>query len=69
MRRNKQMGSLREGIVVDAALTCVISAESETRCADDEKREAVGRRRVKGAMLTVDKVSNPRVSCLNSHLP
>lgn len=31
------------GIVVDAALTSVISAEIETRCRDDEKWEARGR--------------------------
>lgn len=42
-----------ERIVVDAALTSVISAEIETRCRDDEEREAGGRG-VEGEALKVD---------------
>ena len=44
---------MTERIVVDAALTSVISAEIETRCRDDEEREAGGRG-AEGAALKVD---------------
>lgn len=54
---------LREGIVDDAALTSVISADIETRCADDEKWE-VGGRGVKATVLKGDEVEEGKKYCV-----
>lgn len=59
---------LREGIVVDAAFTSVISAEIETRCPDDEMRE-VGERGVKAAVLKADEGGQGKKQCVTSECP